>query len=305
MKDAISAKYRRRIILVMAILIIGVVIAFFLLVNQHIGKIQKHIYEYTDNIHSIGLSIDDIIMGIAEEKEEGYLLNENHIKAIRQYEIQQRNIINEAMRFQHEERRAMISQINLYVTVGIILMTLLGIFVPVLVHHYGKAELKDDIDETKKTMINFEGDLKGYEHKFNDLSPELEKVKSEMSNIPPLRLHYSFTLAISPNNVKWFSTKPKERKELLKAIFQHIIVELKRCKQNNIYVSNNEFFKLGLRAFGTDVREILKFQTDRNGIRYMTEIIACIEEISLEDESNSEEKLNNIIQKFEVIESSI
>jgi chromosome segregation ATPase len=80
--------------------------------------------------------------------------------------------VDKAIDLCHRDTINIVDRVNLYVTIGIVLLTLLGVFLPVIVQSFGKEEIKE---LKEKLKINTET----LDKKTEKFSSDIEKLKGE------------------------------------------------------------------------------------------------------------------------------
>jgi hypothetical protein len=161
-----------------------------------------------------------------------------------------------------------VDRVNLYVTIGIVLLTLLGVFVPVIVQSFGSQEIRE---------------------RQRELDEKMESFKTEVSNVTPLRLSHSLLRALNKDLIRWYAKKSKDTEELLKSIFENIRRDLETCKEKNILYSNKIDIKDSLRDFNLHLKDLLfTFQGDRKYLNKFERLKNSIERFTNSGDSESE-----------------
>lgn len=310
------------------IIVLGIVAIVWWLsyVNRHLDRIENianerrelnaNIFEEIQNRKKMGIQM---FGGVS-------VLTNEDLYSIKKTIYYLKDEVDKAIELSRRETTAIVDRVNLYITIGIVLLTLLGVFVPVIVQNFGSddtrerhKELKREIEKgrnefsrllknaEKKITKETQGKVQDLENRIDDSNKAINSMKIEVMNIPPLRLSYSILRALDKNLIKWYIKKPSDTRIRLKEIFEHICKDLESCRSENILSSNNEILKKSLRDFNYHLKDILfTFQGERIHLEKFSKLKNSVESyINNEDSERARSIFDEVIDDVKHIAQSI
>lgn len=85
-----------------------------------------------------------------------FVLTKEDMHSIKKILFSLKTEVDNAIKYSHADTINIVDRVNLYVTIAIVLLTLLGVFVPVIVQNFGKEELNQKIEELKGKIFDGE-----------------------------------------------------------------------------------------------------------------------------------------------------
>ncbi|MGL1894608.1 MAG: hypothetical protein OCD02_23505 [Spirochaetaceae bacterium] len=194
-----------------------------------------------------------------------------------------------------------IDKVNLYLSIGIVLLTLMGVFIPVIVQSFSQQDIKDkqkqlsknqnflslvqtklsnDFTEKNKIVKTLGSEIKNIENELRIEKAEIDKNKdiiktlhSDSKKIFPIRLVFLLDKTLDKDLIKQFTISPQNYIKSISITINEIKNELENCCENDIFPDNDNFLKGGLRKFVNDFDLILLSLHDRRALKIYEKII--------------------------------
>lgn len=206
------------------------------------------------------------------------IFNKEDIQSLKKILFALKAELDKTIELSHQDTINIVDRVNLYVTIGIVLLTLLGVFVPVIVQSFGSQEFKE---------------------KSKELNQKIKQIDDEVLIIPSLRLSYALLRATDKDLIRWYLRKPKKNRDFLKGIFEIIYAEMEKCREKKVLSSSNKDILIdSLRYFNLHLKDLLLTFYERKHLEQFRSLQRHIEDFVNNVDSNEAEKLfGNIIAR--------
>ncbi|MGD2086040.1 MAG: hypothetical protein PVH61_07640 [Candidatus Aminicenantes bacterium] len=267
--------FKWRLIALSVLPLIIIVVWLILSVYPHLDRIENvanQTWELAKNFFAEIQKIETIdskaLLGMN-------ILNKEDMQSLKKILFALKAEVDKAIELSHQDTINIVDRVNLYITIGIVLLTLLGVFVPVIVQNIGSQELREKQKELNQRIKDRDEQI---DRKYDKIDERINSINIEVLNIPPLRLSYSLLRALDKNLIRWYSKKQKDNRNFLKEIFEIIYKDLETCREKKVLSSRNkDILKGSLRDFNFHLREILFTLNDREHLDHFKKLENTIE----------------------------
>ena len=175
-----NSKNKKWIIyLTVTVIVVIVFICWSIWVNSRLNRIEevaKDINKINEDFFNDIQKIDTLGSQFLFSMQ---VLSKEDIQSIKKILFALKTEVDKAIEFSHQDTINIVDRVNLYVTIGVVLLTLLGVFVPVIVQNFGREEMKEKIKETEKKISdgikNMDGKLINMDTKISDGEKEMKE----------------------------------------------------------------------------------------------------------------------------------
>jgi ABC-type multidrug transport system fused ATPase/permease subunit len=168
---------RLNIFITLIVLLILVFIIFALNVNSHLNDIEK-IAKATFSIKkNLAQSIDQIDKLFKPSASMIAFVHQEDINRIKEILFSFNNTVDKTIQYSHHDVINIVDRVNLYVTIGVVLLTLMGMFLPLIINNFAREEMSKKYAELKDELKNEHSKL---EYKQIELKDNLKKQKDDL-----------------------------------------------------------------------------------------------------------------------------
>ena len=297
-------------LVIVSLLMLGLIGYAYLETNRNVRALGMSLANRADSTHAIGQRIDDLIRS-RKGVRGTYTFSGDDLNTLRQYEQDQKEIMNQMIEVERSERHSMIEQLNLYVTLGIAFMGLFGVFVPIFLEYARTDEIRSLRRKAEELAKKQKSDGEAYQQEFQahkkalaDNSDALAKAAKQANLIYPLRLQYSLINSLDRNLIL---TTDDERRRYLQRLFQRVLKDFKECKSIP-ELHQDGVFRDALNDFSMDLktlRTVTKRQT-RPEIKQIDSLSLAIDRyVNNRDEKAAIHDLSAIEKAIEEIQAGL
>lgn len=239
------------LIAISVFILLSIVYTFQFLLPEKLDNVAS-------NIKEKDISIDEFVQQYAKidsigskSKNRYYYLSEADLNSIKQIVTYIKIDTEKTIQNFRYEIDNTIDRVNIYISIGIVLLTLMGLFIPVTVQHFSS----EDINK-----------------KLKKLEIMADRNEKQVEYIPPLKLAYSLQRAISKDSIRYFHTNPSSQETYLKKIYKLIKNDIEECKKKNLYPFDNDFLRSCLELFLSDLDIVIQTSQTRRNIDEIREL---------------------------------
>lgn len=266
-------------------------------------KIFQLNYEYAMETEEI-----EALLQPSPSPDSSITLSKNDAILIKNNLIALKTKVDNAMQLTHQDVINIVDRVNLYVTIGIVLLTLIGVFLPIIVQKFGRDEIIDLLNHSHKRIEdNTIAKLREHAKILKRSKKVLNNLKKEVNNIPPLRLSHSLLFALDKNLIVWYSKEPSENRKLFLNAFESISKDLNSCYSKGINVQNKDAIKTILLYFRYYLHTLMiTFMRKKENLKMFQDLQLDIDAFLYHDDIDIlKPYFNNVIRRVEKIVDSL
>jgi ABC-type multidrug transport system fused ATPase/permease subunit len=165
---------------VFVFILIIIVVWLILGVYSHLDRIENVANQTRELNKSFGAEIQEIET-IGSQVYPGInILTKEDMQSLKKILFALKGEVDKAISLSHQDTINIVDRVNLYVTIGIVLLTLLGVFLPVIVQSFGREEIKELKEDLKKKAETLEEKIKKSEERLNEISTKIDAKGNEI-----------------------------------------------------------------------------------------------------------------------------
>lgn len=283
-----------KIILSITLINLLVIVGWFLLLTRNQDTIIKNNTAQEINSEEFQEYVKDYTNVIEKDNNKYITFEKEDVDKVLNLIVFLKKDFEKAKQSTINETSVIIDKVNLFLSIGIVLLTLMGIFIPIIVQTFSQQEIKDNQEKLTEKQNELIDTIGKKDEKINSISTKIikvsknlekEKIKlestlslaneigSESEKIFPIRLVFLLEKTLDKNLMTQYTLNPKEYLKAIIITLKALKNEFENCSTKKIYPNNDDFYKSGLEKFISEFDVIILSLQDRTSIELYERLI--------------------------------
>ncbi len=309
------------LIIINAIMLLTLVFYFQIKVKDWVSEIKPQINDLNNSYIDLYYKysrVDDI----EKNQQQFYVMQKKDLEEIKSLILYIKTDNDKMSERISQETSTIVDKVNLYVSIAVVLLTLIGIFIPLIVQNMGNHQIQEKYDELKKDfgeknnkiskldkqLVNLSKSYKEIDAKTEHVDELNEKIKvqevtvsdieNNLKQLPPVRIMFYLHKVLDLNDIRYYSQSMKTTYEYFLTIINSIKCDIEKCKETKV-ASDDSVLLQSLNSFIIDCKSIKVYGYTRSAITILKSLEEAFSIFIQNEIVEDEQKYNLLILSLE------